>query len=67
MKVLQSVCHVCKSTFDDQKNILKETGIISYSSFARLSKIADESKDGKIPCTLGCQCNPIFKSQKSAI
>jgi len=65
MKVLQSVCHVCKSLLMTEE-YLKETGIISYSSFVRLSKIADESKDGKIPCTLGCQCNPIFKSQKSA-
>lgn len=65
MKVLQSVCHVCKKLLMTEE-YLKETGIIYYSSFNRLSKIAEESKDGKIPCNLGCQCNPIFKSQKSA-
>tara|TARA_R110001592_G_scaffold18816_21_gene77937 strand:+ start:2277 stop:5279 length:3003 start_codon:yes stop_codon:yes gene_type:complete len=65
MKVLQSVCHVCKRLLMTEE-YLKETGIISYGSFSRLAKISDESKDGKIPCTLGCQCNPIFKSQKSA-
>ena len=65
MKVLQSVCHVCKSLLMTEE-YLKETGIIHYSSFTRLSKIAEDSKDGKIPCTLGCQTNPIFKSQKSA-
>ena len=65
MKVLQCVCHTCNSLLLTEEYI-KETGMIHYSSFVRLSKIAEESKDGKIQCSNGCPRNPIFKSQKSA-
>jgi DNA-directed RNA polymerase subunit A' len=65
MRVLQCVCHTCNSLLLSEKYI-RESGLIQYGGFTRLTKIADRTKDGNIRCSLGCPCNPIFKSQKSA-
>lgn len=64
MKTLQSVCHQCYSLLLSEE-VIRDSGIINIQNYNRLSKIADDSKDGKIRCSNGCKQNPIFKTQKS--
>lgn len=65
MRVLQCVCNTCYGLLMSEKYIM-ETGICQSSGYNRLIRIAEESKDGKIPCSRGCTTkNPIFKPQKS--
>lgn len=64
MRTLQCVCHKCNSLLLPEKYI-KESGMMQYGGFNRLTRIADKSKD-ITRCSNGCPPNPIFKSQKSA-
>lgn len=66
MKVLQSVCNTCSRLLLSEKYI-SESGISQNTGYSRLSKIAENSKDGKVKCINGCQSNPIFKPQKAGL
>lgn len=66
MRVLQCICNTCNKLLLSEKYI-KESGIEDFKGFSRLLKIAEQSKDGKIRCTNGCQPNFIFKPQKSGL
>ena len=66
LKVLQCVCNTCNKLLMLEKHIIG-SGIIHSKGFTRLAKIAEQSKDGKIPCTNGCPPNPIFKPQKDSL
>lgn len=66
MKVLQCVCNKCKKILMSEKYI-QESEISGFTGFSRLSRIAEQSKDGKIKCTNGCPSNPIFKPQKAGL
>lgn len=65
VRVLQSVCITCSTPLLGEKYLV-ESGLSQSSGFSRLSKIADQSKEGKAGnCKNGCPSNPIFKPQKS--